>query len=38
MEIRISELMNLYQDDSIRPAAGPVWDAERIKDLTMKKL
>lgn len=38
MEIRISELMNLYQDDSVRLAAGPVQDAERIKDLTMKKL
>jgi len=38
VEIRISELMNLYQDDSIRPAARPVWDAERIKDLTMEKL
>lgn len=38
MELRISELMDLYQDDSIRLAAGPVQDAERIRERTMKKL
>ena len=38
MELRISELMDLYEDDSVRLAVGPVRDAERIKELTMKKL
>lgn len=38
MDMRISELMDLCQDDSVRLAAGPVQDAERIKELTMKKL
>lgn len=38
MNIRISELMDEYSDDSIRLPDGPVTDAEKIREMTMEKL